>query len=209
MKKILIVLLIILINISTVFAKKEESFEILISKIPKNSIISSDKTSKINFSKNNLGQFFEDLGESTLDILSSEEFLNSALYYGVGMVFTTFLIITVPPVGALTTAALKTSLIKASIVSATAAVAFWARGIVKESLKVAKADICIEISNEKIIFINKLLLKKGNLVVYDGIYPITFEYKDKIITTDDEGYIESIKYVVNLETLSLIEDEII
>ena len=209
MKKILIFLLIILMNIFPIFAKEKESFEILISEIPKNSLIVTDEISEINSSKNNISQFFGDLGESTLEILNSEEFLNSVLYYGVGMAFATVLIITVPPAGILTIATLKTSLIKTSVISATAAVAFWARGIVKESLKVAKADICIEISNEKIIFINKLLLKKGNLVVYDGIYPITFEYKDKIITTDDEGYIESIKYVVNLETLSLIEDEII
>jgi hypothetical protein len=209
MKKILIFLLIILMNIFPIFAKEKESFEILISEIPKNSLIVTDEISEINSSKNNISQFFGDLGESTLEILNSEEFLNSVLYYGVGMAFATVLIITVPPAGILTIATLKTSLIKTSVISATVAVAFWARGIIKESLKAAKAEICMKISNNEIIFVNKLLLKEGNLVIYDGIHPITFRYKDKVITTDDKGYIESIKSVVNLEPLSFIEDEVI
>jgi hypothetical protein len=209
MKKLLIILLIIFISISTISAKEEKSPITPHIEVLKDSSIIFNEISEIEPHKNNIGQFFGDLGTSTLEILNSEDFLNSALDYGVGMAFATVLIITVPPVGVLTMATLKTLLIKTSVISATGAVAFWIRSIIKESLKVSKAETCMKISNNNIIFVDKLLLKEGNLVVYDGVYPITFEYKNKIITTNDKGYIESVKFVVTLKTLSHIGDKVI
>jgi len=207
MKRILMFLLIMLMYILPIFAEEyliskitedsfieEKSFQVLISEISENSLITTeDKISGTISSKNDIRQFFENIGNESLEIFKSEEFKNAVTIYSVGMGFAMILTIANPPLGVLTMTTFKTVLIKNSIISGTAALAFFVRDTIKDFLKTSKAKICIEISDNEVIFINNLLLKEGNLVIYDKDHPIVFEYQDKIIETNSDGYIESIK----------------